>query len=69
MVGDLAGAEADLEAAIEREATLAAAWANGDGEPPQAMIMDDHDHFSIAAQLESPQSELSTAMHRQMGVA
>jgi arylformamidase len=61
-LGDLEGPEY-----LRQSTDLAAAWKN-DGEPPTVRPMEGHDHFSIAAQLENPDSELAGIIHRQMGV-
>jgi len=52
---------------LRQTGALVDAW-RGHGEPPCAMVMDGHDHFSIVAELERPDSELARAIHRQMGV-
>ncbi|MDH3451282.1 MAG: alpha/beta hydrolase [Gammaproteobacteria bacterium] len=57
-LGDLEGPEY-----FRQSSDLAAAWANTEIQP-----MAGHDHFSIAAQLEDPDSELASIIHRQMGV-
>jgi arylformamidase len=45
---------------------LAAAW-DDSGMPLEVMVMKDMNHFSIVEQLNRPDSELSRAIHRQMG--
>ncbi|MDH3715940.1 MAG: alpha/beta hydrolase [Gammaproteobacteria bacterium] len=57
-LGDLEGPEY-----FRQSADLAAAWAN-----TEILPMEGHDHFSICAQLESPDSQLAGMIHRQMGV-
>jgi len=61
-LGDLEGPEY-----LRQSTDLAAAWQNT-GEPPVVQPMAGHDHFSICAQFESPDSELAGLIHRQMGV-
>lgn len=57
-VGELEGPEY-----MRQSTDLSAAWANTEVVP-----MAGQDHFSIAAQLERPDSELAGIIHRQMGV-
>jgi arylformamidase len=46
---------------------LSEAWSRS-GETPKVLIMPDHNHFSIAAQLDDSESELSRAIQDQMGL-
>jgi arylformamidase len=62
-VGELEGAE------YHRQTDdMASAW-RGRGLPGEVMDMSGHDHFSIVAQLEEPETPLSRAIRRQMGLA
>jgi arylformamidase len=47
---------------------LATAW-RAHGTPIEVMDLDDHDHFSIMGELQSPFSPLARAIQRQMGLA
>jgi arylformamidase len=62
-VGDREGPEY-----LRQTRDLAAAWRRA-GRPCDVLEMKDQDHFRIVTQLEDPQSELSRAILRQMGVA
>ena len=46
---------------------LAEAWFRS-GETPKVLVMPGHNHFSIAAQLDDSESELSRAIQHQMGL-
>ena len=46
---------------------LAEAWSRS-GEAPKVLVMPGHDHFSIAAQLDDSESELSRTIQHQMGL-
>jgi arylformamidase len=48
-------------------ADMAAAWRRR-GLPAEVLPFSGHDHFSIAAQLDDPSSELARAIRRQMGL-
>ena len=61
-VGGLEGPEY-----LRQSETLASHW-QSNPEPPEVWAMDGLNHFSIAAQLEAPDSELSRAIHKQMGL-
>ena len=61
-VGGLEGPEY-----LRQSETLAEHWRD-QGAAPEVMVMAGQDHFSIAAQLETTDSELSRAIQRQMGL-
>ena len=52
---------------LRQSETLAQHW-QVNSELPKVWVMEGLDHFSIAAQLEMPESELSCAIHDQMGI-
>ena len=52
---------------LRQSETLAEHWGQQTS-PPQVWLLPEHNHFSIAAQLETADSELSRAIQRQMGL-
>jgi arylformamidase len=62
-VGGLEGREY-----LRQSTAMVKAW-TGQGEAPELVVMDQHHHFSILAQLEDPESDLSRALRGQMGLA
>ena len=46
---------------------LSEAWSRS-GETPKGLVMPDHNHFSIATQLDDPNSKLSQALQHQMNL-
>ena len=46
---------------------LSEAWSRS-GETPKVLVMPDHNHFSIATQLDDPNSKLSQALQHQMNL-
>ena len=61
-VGELEGPEY-----LRQSQDLAQAWHNV-GRPPELMVMPGIHHFSIVAQLDDPDSDLSVAIQNQMGL-
>jgi hypothetical protein len=47
---------------------LSEAWSRS-GETPKVLVMPGHDHFSIATQLDDPESRLSQALQHQMNLS
>lgn len=47
---------------------LSEAWSRS-GETPKVLVMPGHDHFSIATQLDDPESKLSQALQHQMNLS
>ena len=52
---------------LRQSTGLADAWSQS-GETPKVLVMPGHNHFSIAAQLDDSESELSRAIQHQMGL-